>query len=533
MLLITLIILGTVLFSIYIVRIFSENVNYWRKKGVKYVKPLPLLGNMLPVVTGSQSFWTILLDVYRAFPNERYFGFFQFMTPVLIVRDPELIKSITIKNFENFVDHTGFLSSEADPIWGKNLFASEGERWKDLRQSLSPVFTSSKMRNMFILMDECAKQLVDYFKDKNQDITEVELKNVFTRYTNDTIATAAFGIKCDSFKDQNNEFLLKGYELSNFTGLNRFKFFLYGNFPKIASFFKLKIIEDRVANFFRSVVEETINLRIEKNIVRPDLIHFLILARKGKLKHEDYQNLPEAGFAAVKESNWGKSDDKVNFMSNEDITAQAVVFFLGGFDTASSLMAFAGLELALNPGIQRKLKDEIIRTHQECDGKITYEKLLSMKYLDMVISESLRKWPQAGFIDRKCTKTFTIEPEREGESPLTINKGDVCWIPVYALHLDPNYHPNANQFDPERFSDENKDKINGSTYLPFGIGPRNCIGSRFALLESKILLYYLLLEFDFVITSKTQIPIKIRKDSALLLSENGFHVGLKRTENVH
>jgi cytochrome P450 family 6 len=71
MLLITLIILGTVLFSIYIIRIFSENVNYWRKKGVKYVKPLPLLGNMLPVVTGSQSFWTILLDVYRAFPNER------------------------------------------------------------------------------------------------------------------------------------------------------------------------------------------------------------------------------------------------------------------------------------------------------------------------------------------------------------------------------------------------------------------------------------------------------------------------------
>jgi cytochrome P450 family 9 len=57
---------------------------------------------------------------------KRYFGFYQYMTPVLIVKDPELIKSITIKNFENFVDHTGFISSEADPIWGKNLFASEG-----------------------------------------------------------------------------------------------------------------------------------------------------------------------------------------------------------------------------------------------------------------------------------------------------------------------------------------------------------------------------------------------------------------------
>jgi cytochrome P450 family 9 len=416
-------------------------------------------------------------------------------------------------------------------MWGKNLFASEGERWRDLRQSLSPVFTSSKMRNMFILMDECAKQLVDHFTEQHKNVIEVELKDVFTRYANDTIATAAFGIKCDSFKDQNNEFLLKGYELSDFTGLNKFKFFLYGNFPKIAKFFKLKIIDDGVANFFRSVVDETINLRIENNVVRPDLIHFLILARKGKLRYEDYQNLPEAGFAAVAESNLGNNAN-VNFLTNEDITAHAIIFFVGGFDTTSSVMAFTGLELAINPNIQRKLKDEIIRAHQECDGKITYEKLLTMKYLDMVVSESLRKWPQAGFIDRKCTKKFTIEPEREGESPLTINEGDVCWIPAYGLHLDPNYHPDPTVFDPERFSAENKDKINASTYLPFGIGPRNCIGSRFALLQSKILLYYLLLEFDFVTTSKTQIPIKIRKDSALLLSENGFHVGLKRTENA-
>jgi cytochrome P450 family 9 len=74
---------------------------------------------MLPVVTNSQSFWTLLLDVYKAFPNERYFGFYQYMTPVLVVKDPELIKSITIKNFENFVDHTGFISSEADPCGAK------------------------------------------------------------------------------------------------------------------------------------------------------------------------------------------------------------------------------------------------------------------------------------------------------------------------------------------------------------------------------------------------------------------------------
>jgi hypothetical protein len=71
MLLISLIILGTVLFGTYIIRSSLENVNQWKKRGVKYVKPIPLIGNMLPVVTNSQSFWTLLLDVYKAFPNER------------------------------------------------------------------------------------------------------------------------------------------------------------------------------------------------------------------------------------------------------------------------------------------------------------------------------------------------------------------------------------------------------------------------------------------------------------------------------
>jgi hypothetical protein len=71
MLLISLIILGTVLFGTYIIRSSLENVNHWKKRGVKYVKPIPLIGNMLPVVTNSQSFWTLLLEAYKAFPNER------------------------------------------------------------------------------------------------------------------------------------------------------------------------------------------------------------------------------------------------------------------------------------------------------------------------------------------------------------------------------------------------------------------------------------------------------------------------------
>ena len=284
-----------------------------------------------------------------------------------------------------------------------------------------------------------------------------------------------------------------------------------------------------MANFFRTIIDETVRVREEKKITRPDLIHLMMLSRKGKLKFEEYIKLPKDGFAAVEESETGRNENNPKYLTNEDITAQVLVFFLGAYDTSSSTIAFAGYELAVNPLIQKKLRQELGKAHKACDGNITYEKLLELKYLDMVISETLRKWPQGSRLDRKCTKAFEIQPERVGEQVVKLKEGDFCWIPVYGLHMDPNYFPNPDAFDPERFNDENIEKIQPCTYLPFGSGPRNCIGSRFALLETKIVLYYLLLEFEFVPTEKTQIPIKIRKDSALLLPEKGFHIGFKRS----
>jgi cytochrome P450 len=87
------------------------------------------------------------------------------------------------------------------------------------------------------------------------------------------------------------------------------------------------------------------------------------------------------------------------------------------------------------------------------------------------IAESLRKYPPAGFTDRVCTKSFTLPG-----TDVVIEKGITVMIPMYPLHRDPEYFPNPNKFDPERFSDENKKNIKPYTYLPFGSGPHNCIG---------------------------------------------------------
>lgn len=101
------------------------------------------------------------------------------------------------------------------------------------------------------------------------------------------------------------------------------------------------------------------------------------------------------------------------------------------------------------------------------------------------------------------------------------------YIPIYGLHHDERYFKNPEKFDPERFSVENRDLIDPDTYLPFGIGPRNCIGSRFALMEIKTIIYYLLLTFDFEVTKKTQIPIKLSKNPTQLQTEKGVFVGFK------
>ena len=144
-----------------------------------------------------------------------------------------------------------------------------------------------------------------------------------------------------------------------------------------------------------------------------------------------------------------------------------------------------------------------------------------------IIPETLRYWPPAVATDRECSKPYEIKPEKRNEKSIRIEKGELVWFPIIAIHRDEKYYPNANVFDPERFNDENKKNIDPSTYMPFGVGPRNCIGSRFALLETKIMFYHILSKLSFVTTSKTQNPLKFSKRFQNLKTEKGFWAGLK------
>ncbi|VEN47140.1 unnamed protein product [Callosobruchus maculatus] len=505
---------------------------FWIRKGIKQTDATWLLGDNKRMLMKQESFADLAKRLYDSHRADRYSGTYQMLTPVLLIRDTELIKQICVKDFEYFVDHRHFVSIESDPLWAKNLFFLQGKAWREMRPILSPSFTSSKMRSMFVLMSECSERFVKHFSKKNEEIVEVELKDIFTKFCTDVIATCAFGLEVDSLNEPNNKFYLTGKKAMNFQSISKvLKFIAYSFFPWIMDIFKISFIEEDVRQFFYDLVDETIRIREQNGIVRPDMIQLLMEARKGKAKKTETETSIDTGFATAQESNLlcGEAAHLAPpQITNQDIAAQAMLFFFGGFESVSSLMCFMFHELAENPDIQDRLRNEIRETQDSCNGKVTYEALLKMEYMDMVVSETLRKWPSGVIMDRECTKPYTIQSTGSEDRPVHLKEGDLIWFSVYGLHHDHKYFPHPQQFNPERFSQQMKKNIVPYTYLPFGLGPRNCVGSRFALLETKTITFYLLSEFEIVPTEKTQIPLKLLQSFSNPTAENGFWVGLKR-----
>lgn len=155
------------------------------------------------------------------------------------------------------------------------------------------------------------------------------------------------------------------------------------------------------------------------------------------------------------------------------------------------------------------------------DGKLTYDAVQDMKYLDLVILETLRKYPPAPLLSRRCEYKYQI-PGSKVELPA----GMRVVIPIYGLHHDPDHYPDPETFNPDRFMDENKRTRHPYTYLPFGEGPRACIGIRFALLQIKIGIISFLRNHGVQVSNKTVHPIRFSRRSLVTTSEDGFWLNI-------
>uniref|UniRef100_A0A667WPY8 unspecific monooxygenase n=1 Tax=Myripristis murdjan TaxID=586833 RepID=A0A667WPY8_9TELE len=165
-------------------------------------------------------------------------------------------------------------------------------------------------------------------------------------------------------------------------------------------------------------------------------------------------------------------------LSDHEIMSQAIIFVAAGFDTSGTTLAFLAYNLAKNPEVMRRLQEEIDTTFPS------------------------KRRHHNSRIERVAKATVEI-------NGITVPKDMIVTVPVYALHRDPDLWPDPEEFKPDRFSKENKQSINPYAYLPFGIGPRNCIGMRFALVMVKLALVEVLQNYSFSICKETEIPLEM------------------------
>lgn len=183
-------------------------------------------------------------------------------------------------------------------------------------------------------------------------------------------------------------------------------------------------------------------------------------------------------------------------------------------------------ELACNPDVQQKLYAEIEQIDQELNGApITYEMVQKLKYMDMVVSETLRLWPPIPGIDRQVTRSYRLENNDGTTVDLTTH--DAVWFAIYGIHTDAEYWPQPNKFDPQRFSDENRQNIKVCSYLPFGNGQRSCIASRFALMVAKTVFYFILKEYSIEKCDKTPEPLILKTSTINMMAKDGFWIEFK------
>ncbi|KAF5280487.1 hypothetical protein FQA39_LY18052 [Lamprigera yunnana] len=279
------------------------------------------------------------------------------------------------------------------------------------------------MKMMFLLFSECAQELTKYLEKQNEPVLELELKELFSLFTSDVIGSVAFGLHYNSFEDKNNEFYLMGKRILDIKGLRMLLFSLYQMLPTFTKVFRLSLFAQSAVNFFYRIVKETITRREEEGFVRIDMIHLLLQARKGN-DVQELEDTVDTGFATVEEHKMHYTGRKRNLtLTDEDIAAQALIFFFAGFDMSATLISFTAYELAINSDVQDRLQNEIDNTISNCQGKLTYEALHKMKYMDMVVSASRFALMENKTLIFHLLSKFDIIPIKKTQIPLNFGKG--------------------------------------------------------------------------------------------------------------
>jgi cytochrome P450 family 6 len=373
-----------------------------------------------------------------------------------------------------------------------------------MRNKLSPTFTSGKMKMMYSTMHDVSNVMIKVAEASAKSGTTIDAKTFTSRFTLDIISLAAFGLDLNSLENPEHEMIGYAKQVLDFSGaFKQMKMMFMNTFPELARLMNVWITPPEFAEYFTKVMTETVAYREKNQIVRHDFLNLLLqIKNNGKL--DDGENL-----------------GKITF---NELMAQSTVFLVAGFETSATAMMFALYELAVNPDVQSKLRANVVETLKKHDGKLTYEAIMDMEYLGYVVTETLRKYPSVPTLFRTTAEDYAV-PGRN----ITIEKGTQIFIPVYAIHHNPEFYPEPEVFKPERWLPEEVQKRPAMSYLTFGDGPRNCIGMRFGLLQIRLGLARLVERYNIMLNGRTSTPLKL--DPKDICKSRSLYIFLKSIFN--
>lgn len=294
----------------------KRTYSYWERNGFKAYPGVSLVfGHFKQTLCQKESMGHFFTRVYRT-TTEPFLGVYGFMRPILLINDPKLVQTIFIKDFAHFSDRNVHCS-EYDPL-SMHLFALSGQKWKNLRQRLTPAFTSGKLRSMFGTITDCGLTLQKYLDDLVAEQKLLDVREISACFLINTVASIGFGIEVDTITQPKHEFRETFRKVFKSSFLNSVRFF--GKFiaPKLLTITRLRTIDKEVEDFVMSVVKQNLEYREQNGVVRKDFFQMLVqLRNSGAVELDD---------------EWGtviKGDESQKTMTLEEIAAQAFIFLAG------------------------------------------------------------------------------------------------------------------------------------------------------------------------------------------------------------
>ena len=285
------------LFYFYMTKTFD----YWTKRGVYQLKPSFPFGSMKALFLQSEHMNDTMLRHAKEAKGLPFYGAYFLRAPFFFLTDADMIKQITIKDFDNFVDKnpSNFAALKksnqmADKILMEQMTSAEGDRWKSIRATFTPIFTSGKMKAMMVYVQETCKRLTDALDELAEKNEEFELKELLGKYSMDTIASCAFGVDSQAFKNKDSKFVDYAARIFQNDASDGVKLVLMMMPFDIGFYimraFNLAFWKKEPAEFFYNVILDSLKQRRESKVRRNDLIDLMVDAVKGEIGNDQDHN---------------------------------------------------------------------------------------------------------------------------------------------------------------------------------------------------------------------------------------------------